>query len=64
MIKVFAKVVGWLFLFAIGLGIALMGVVMIAGMVGMAITYVIPAAIGLFIVGSVAYVLWGIVSKA
>ncbi|MEO0884675.1 MAG: hypothetical protein AAFY54_01920 [Cyanobacteria bacterium J06648_10] len=64
MLKFFAKLVGWLFLVIIGFGIAVMGVGMLTGMVvgvmAMIVTYIIPAAIGAFIVGSVLYVLWGI----
>ncbi|MBE9063300.1 hypothetical protein [cf. Phormidesmis sp. LEGE 11477] len=60
MLKFFAKFIGWLFLLIIGFGIAVFGVSMLVGMVGVVITYGIPIAIGAFIVGSVGYVLWGI----
>lgn len=60
MLKVFAKLIGWLFLLVIGFGIAVFGLSMLVGMAGVVISYGIPIAIGAFIVGSVGYVLWGI----
>lgn len=60
MLKFFAKSIGWIFLAVIGFGIAVAGLGMLAGMLGVFITYGIPLAIGGFIVGSVLYVLWGI----
>lgn len=59
-LKFFAKSIGWIFLLVIGFGIAVAGLGMLAGMLGMVITYGIPLAIGTFIVGSVMYVLWGL----
>ncbi len=60
MLKFSAKLIGWLFLLIIGFGAAVFGITMLGGIFVVFATYAIPVTIGAFIVGSVLYVLWGI----
>ena len=57
MVKFLAKLIGWIGIVIISLALIVVGVGAIVGLTGMIVAYVIPAIIGLFVVGSVLYVL-------